>query len=134
VAPEPELTVDQLLQEARSKLERLTPPDASVALDSGAILIDIRSERQRSRDGELPGAKCFQRNVLEWRLDPSSPDRDPEAARRDVQLIVICNQGYQSSLAAATLQRFGLQATDVIGGFQGWRDAGQPVEPGRPEA
>jgi len=124
------LTVEQLLREARSKIERLAPSEARDAVRAGAILIDIRSERQRSADGELPGAKCFQRNVLEWRLDPSSPDRDPEAARRDVQLIVICNQGYQSSLTAATLQRFGLQATDVIGGFQAWRDAGLPVKPG----
>ena len=128
MAPKPELTVEQLLREARSKIERLAPSKASDAVRAGAILIDIRSERQRSADGQLRGATCLQRNVLEWRLDPSSPDRDPEVARRDVQLIVICNEGYQSSLAAATLQRFGLQATDVIGGFQAWRDAGLPVE------
>ncbi|MGC1800201.1 MAG: rhodanese-like domain-containing protein [Solirubrobacterales bacterium] len=127
MVPEPELTVQQLLQEARSKLERLTASDASDAVRAGAILVDIRSELQRSRDGELPGAKWFPRNVLEWRLDPSSPDCDPDVARRDVQLIVVCNEGYQSSLAAATLQRFGLQATDLIGGFQAWRQAGLPV-------
>jgi rhodanese-related sulfurtransferase len=125
--PEPELTVEQLLEEARSKLERLTPAEARAAVEGGAVLVDIRSELQRSRDGELPGAKRFARNVLEWRLDPESSDCDPEAARRDVQLIVICNEGYQSSLAAATLQRFGLRATDVIGGFQAWRDAGLPI-------
>jgi rhodanese-related sulfurtransferase len=118
MAEELGLTVEQLLQEARSKLERLTAPDASDAVRAGATLVDIRSELQRSRDGELPGAKRFARNVLEWRLDPSSPDRDPDVARRDVQLIVVCNEGYQSSLAAATLRRFGLRATDVIGGFQ----------------
>jgi rhodanese-related sulfurtransferase len=131
VANEPELTVAQLLEEARSKLERLTPREASDAIGAGGILIDIRSEAQRSSDGELPDAKCMSRNVLEWRLDPSSPDRDPEVARPGVQLILICNEGYQSSLAAATLQRFGLQATDVIGGFQAWRNAGLPVDPGR---
>lgn len=125
--PNPELTVEQLLEEARAKLDRLTPPQASAALDAGAMLVDIRSELQRSSEGELPGVKCIARNVLEWRLDPNSPDRDPEAARRDILLIVICNEGYQSSLAAATLQRFGLQATDVIGGFQAWRSAGLPL-------
>jgi rhodanese-related sulfurtransferase len=126
--PRAELTVEQLLEDARSKLQRLTPDEASGALCGGAILVDIRSELQRSTEGELPDAKCVPRNVLEWRLDPSSPDRDPEVARRDVQLIVICNEGYQSSLAAATLQRFGLEATDVVGGFQAWRDAGLPVQ------
>jgi rhodanese-related sulfurtransferase len=125
--PQPKLTVEQLLNEARAKLDRLTPAQATAAVDAGAILVDIRSEQQRSRDGELPGAKRLARNVLEWRLDPSCPDRDPEVARRDLQLIVICNEGYQSSLAAATLQRFGLQASDVIGGFQAWRAAGLPV-------
>jgi rhodanese-related sulfurtransferase len=125
--PDAQLTVEQLLDEARGNLDRLTPAQARAALDGGAILIDIRSELQRSRDGELPGAKRFARNVLEWRLDPSSPDRDAEAARRDVQLIVICDEGYQSSLAAATLQRFGLQVTDVVGGFQAWRSVGLPV-------
>jgi rhodanese-related sulfurtransferase len=126
--PDAELTVEQLLDEARAKLDRLTPAQARAAHDDGAILIDIRSELHRSRNGELPGAKCFARNVLEWRLDPSCADRDPEVARRDVQLILVCNEGYQSSLAAATLHRFGLQATDVIGGFQAWRDAGLPVD------
>lgn len=125
--PEAELTVEQLLDQARAKLDRLTPAQANAAHRDGAILIDIRPEAQRSTDGELPGAKCFARNVLEWRLDPSSPNRDPEVARRDVQLIVVCNEGYQSSLAAATLQRFGLQATDMIGGFQAWRDASLPI-------
>ena len=125
--PDAQLTVEQLLDEARDNLDRLTPAQARAAVDGGAILVDIRSELQRSRDGELPGAKHFARNVLEWRLDPSSPDRDAEVARRDVQLIVICDEGYQSSLAAATLQRFGLRVTDVVGGFQAWRGAGLPV-------
>jgi rhodanese-related sulfurtransferase len=123
------LTVEQLLDEARTELERVTPAQALAAARCGAILIDIRSELQRVEDGELSGAKCFPRNVLEWRLDPSSAHRDPEAARRDVSLIVICNEGYQSSLAAATLKRFGLRATDVIGGFQAWRTGGLPIRP-----
>jgi rhodanese-related sulfurtransferase len=132
--PEPELTIEQLLDEARAKLDRLTPTEASAAADAGAVLIDIRSELQRSRDGGLPGAKWFARNVLEWRLDPSSPDRDLGVARREIQLIVICDEGYQSSLAAATLQRFGLRVTDVIGGFQGWREVGLPVGPASDDA
>jgi rhodanese-related sulfurtransferase len=93
------------------------------------VLVDIRSELQRARDGDLPGARRYPRNVLEWRLDPSSPDRDPEVARTGAQVIVICDEGYQSSLAAATARRFGVDATDVIGGFQAWRGDGLPVEP-----
>ena len=122
------LTVDQLLAEARSRLDRLSPADAQAAVERGALLIDIRSDLQRDREGSLPGARCVSRNVLEWRLDPSSPHRDPEAARRDRTVIVICDEGYQSSLAAATLLRFGLQATDVVGGFQAWRAEGLPVQ------
>jgi rhodanese-related sulfurtransferase len=120
-------TIDQLLGEARAQLERLSPLEAEAAARRGALLIDIRSDSQRSRDGSIPGARFIARNVLEWRLDPASPHRDPHAARRNLQLMVICNEGYQSSLAAATLQRFGLQVTDVIGGFQAWKAAGLPL-------
>jgi rhodanese-related sulfurtransferase len=120
-------TVEQLLMEARARLTRLLPGEARAASYAGAALIDIRSERQRARDGKIPGAKYIARNVLEWRLDPSSPDRDRDLARRDIKLILICDEGYQSSLAAATLTRFGLNATDVIGGFQAWRTADLPV-------
>jgi rhodanese-related sulfurtransferase len=127
--PEAVLTIERLLEEARGALARVSPAEALAQTKQGAVLVDIRSELQRRRDGNLPGAKHFSRNVLEWRLDPSSPHRDPEAARRDVPVIVICDEGYQSSLAAATLRRFGLDATDVIGGFQGWRAAGLAVEP-----
>ena len=92
--------------------------------------MDIRSDRQRAVDGVIPGARFIARNVLEWRLDPDSPDRDPELARPPARVILICDEGYQSSLAAATVQRFGLaEATDVVGGFQAWRAAGLPVEP-----
>jgi rhodanese-related sulfurtransferase len=122
------VTVAELLLEARAGLERLDPAQASAALSDGAILIDIRSEWQRSRDGRVPGARFFPRNVLEWRLDPASEHRDPEAARRDVLLILMCDEGFQSSLAAATLTRLGLRLTDLIGGFQAWRSAGLPVE------
>jgi rhodanese-related sulfurtransferase len=85
------------------------------------------AESQRARDGALPGATVIARNVLEWRLDPASPHRDSACARRDVRLILICDEGYQSSLAAATLKRFGLDVTDVIGGFRAWRMVGLPV-------
>jgi rhodanese-related sulfurtransferase len=120
-------TVDQLLNEARLGLQRLSPVEANAEAQAGALLIDIRSERQRAREGLLARARFIPRNVLEWRLDPASPDRDSACSRRDLQLILICDEGYQSSLAAATLRRFGLDATDVIGGFQAWRAAGLPV-------
>jgi rhodanese-related sulfurtransferase len=127
---EGQTTVDRLLEDARSQLDRLSPRDAEAAVRAGAVLIDIRSDAQRDRDGVLPRARVVARNVLEWRLDPASAHRDPALARRDVVLILICDEGYQSSLAAATLRRFGLDATDVIGGFQAWKDAGlEVVEP-----
>jgi rhodanese-related sulfurtransferase len=122
--PEERLTVEELLREARSGLERLSAGEAEAAISAGALLIDIRSESQRARDGHVPGSRHIPRNVLEWRLDPASDHRDPGAARRDLPLIVMCDEGYQSSLAAATLKRLGLQATDMIGGFQAWRAAG----------
>ncbi len=93
----------------------------------GAALVDIRSDAQRAADGLIPDAGVVPRNVLEWRLDPQSDHRDAGLARRDRQVIVICNHGYQSSLAAATVRRYGMDATDVIGGFQAWREAGLPV-------
>ena len=124
------LTVDQLLRSARAELTRLTPADALAAREQGAVLIDVRSESQRSHDGEIPGARRHPRNVLEWRLDPSCEHRDREIARRDLRLILLCDQGFQSSLAAATVRRFGVDATDVIGGFQAWRADGLPVEQG----
>jgi len=124
------LTADELLEQARASLDRLTPEQARAAIRDGALLIDIRSDSQRKRDGVIPGSRFIARNVFEWRCDPASEWRDQkvvEGASR--QGIVICNEGYQSSLAAAVLQQFGFaNATDVIGGFQAWRDAGLPVE------
>jgi rhodanese-related sulfurtransferase len=94
----------------------------------GALLVDIRGDAQRERDGVIPGARFVARNVLEWRCDPASPYRDPELARADARVMLICDEGYQSSLAAATLQRLGLRdATDVVGGFQAWRADRLPV-------
>jgi rhodanese-related sulfurtransferase len=125
----PQLTVDELLAETRSSLHRLTASEAASAAQRGGLLIDIRSDSQRDADGVIPGSMYIPRNVLEWRLDPASAHCDPVAARRDLPLILICNEGYQSSLAAATLTRFGLDATDVIGGFQAWRAADLPIAP-----
>jgi rhodanese-related sulfurtransferase len=122
------MTVDQLLTSARAELARLTPAEALAAQQSGAALVDIRSDAQRSRDGEIPDAKRYPRNVLEWRLDPECEHCDRDLARRDVCVILICDEGFQSSLAAATVRRFGIDATDVIGGFQAWRAAGLPVD------
>jgi rhodanese-related sulfurtransferase len=124
------VTVDELLAEARATLVRLTAAEALAAIGAGAIMVDIRPAEQRDRDGRIPGARVIPRNVLEWRLDPRSEHRDPDVARTDRQVIVVCDQGYQSSLVAATLRRFGLDATDVIGGVQSWRAEGMPLERG----
>jgi rhodanese-related sulfurtransferase len=119
--------IDGILEEARSELTRLHPEEAEAAMRSGALLVDTRPLEQRQHDGEIPGALVIDRNVLEWRLDPSCEHCILEA-RANQRVIVICNQGYSSSLAAATLQRLGLRdATDVIGGFQAWAACGLPV-------
>jgi rhodanese-related sulfurtransferase len=121
--------IDELLEESRRKLERLTPRDAFDAVADGALLIDIRSEAQRAGDGTVPGSSFVPRNVLEWRIDPSSPWRDPELARADAVIILMCDEGYASSLAAAVLQTLGVgRATDLVGGFQAWSAAGLPVD------
>ncbi len=120
-----------MLEDARRTLVRVTPEEARAAQASGAVLIDIRSEIQRSNAGEVPGAVRYPRNALEWRLDPSCAHRERAVACRGARLIVLCDEGFQSSLAAAAVRRFGLDATDVIGGFQAWRADGLPVEPGR---
>jgi rhodanese-related sulfurtransferase len=122
------ITVDELLAEARRDLERLEPATAADAIADGALLVDIRSERQRDHDGLVPGAVFVPRNVLEWRCDPACSSRDERLTDLDRWLILMCNEGYQSSLAAATLRRLGFaRATDLAGGFQAWRDAGLPV-------
>ena len=121
------MNVDELLEEARAELARVTPAQTRAALESGAVVVDIRPIEQRSRDGEIPGAHVIARNVLEWRLDPASEFRDPEVGRADRQVVVFCDAGYQSSLAASTLRRLGLDATDMIGGFQAWREEGMPT-------
>jgi ADP-ribose pyrophosphatase YjhB (NUDIX family)/rhodanese-related sulfurtransferase len=124
--------VDSLLDEARSRIgPRLTPAEASAALAAGALLVDIRPVEQRRRDGEVPGALVIDRNVLEWRLDPASPWRSEAVTSHDQPVVVLCNEGYQSSLAAAGLASLGFSSvTDVDGGFQAWRSAGMPVDGG----
>jgi rhodanese-related sulfurtransferase len=122
-------TVDELLAQARATLpDRPSPAEALQAQASGALLIDIREDDQRREDGLIPGAIVLPRNSLEWRCDPASESRHPAINRRDLRIILICNQGYQSTLAAATLQQFGLiHATDLDGGFSAWAAAGLPV-------
>jgi rhodanese-related sulfurtransferase len=121
-------TIDELLACARSRLQRLGPAEALRAMQSGATLIDIRAESQIARDGTIAGALVIPRNVLEWRLDPASEHRHPAAPQLGHHLIVLCDDGYQSSPAAATLQQLGFtRATDVDGGYQAWRAAGLPT-------
>ena len=123
-------TLDHYLAAARSSLMRLEPADAYAATQRGALLVDIRPEFQRRRDGEVPAAIIVERNHLEWRLHPDSAARIPEATSADVQWIVVCEEGYASSLAAAALQALGLRrATDVVGGLRAWRAAGMPLGP-----
>jgi rhodanese-related sulfurtransferase len=111
--------VDELLARARVGLDRVEAEDLPAEVAAGAVVIDIRPIEQRTRDGELAGAVVVDRNVLEWRLDPTSPHRLPIADDADVRYIVVCNEGYSSSLAAATLRQLGLaRATDLVGGFQ----------------
>jgi rhodanese-related sulfurtransferase len=127
------VTIDQMLENARSGLTRLSPLETCEAAARGALLVDIRPEENRSSEGEIPGALVVDRNVLEWRLDPASRARLPEASSYDRQIIIICNEGYASSLAAAALHQLGLErATDMIGGYRAWKAAGLPSTAGRP--
>ncbi|MFE6687409.1 rhodanese-like domain-containing protein [Streptomyces sp. NPDC057743] len=122
--------VDELLARARQKLTRVDPAQAAALQEAGGLLVDIRYAALRERDGTIPGALIIERNELEWRLDPTGAHRAPEATGHDLPVVVICNEGYASSLAAVSLHDLGLhRATDLIGGFQSWRQSGLPVEP-----
>jgi rhodanese-related sulfurtransferase len=125
------MTIEQMLSPARTRLHRLSPIEAcDAAVEAGGVLIDIRPESQRLVEGNIPGAYIVERNVLEWRFDPTSQSRLPIATGYDLQVIVFCSEGYTSSLAAASLQDLGLsRATDMVGGFHAWRTAGLPVGP-----
>ena len=122
--------VDAFLEAARAELERVTPQEAEELQRAGALLVDIRPLANRAAEGEIPGSIPIERIHLEWRLAPDSDHRIPEVTA-DSRVIVFCNEGYASSLAARDLRRLGLaDATDLIGGFRGWAAAGLPVEPG----
>jgi rhodanese-related sulfurtransferase len=132
MAPQTRTTIHDLLEHSRNRLDRLDPEAAARAVgERDAVLVDVRSESQRAADGTIPGARFHPRNVLEWRVDPASSHHDPELSRDlDRVIVVVCDEGYQSSLAAATLQDLGFaNATDLVGGFQAWRAAGLPVGP-----
>ena len=122
-------SIDALLAEARQHIERLSPHAASQRAADGALLIDIRPAQQRREHGSLPQALCIERNVPEWRLDPSSPHRIAQVTDHERCVIVVCQQGYASSLAAASLRALGyVHAADLDGGFDAWEAAGLPVE------
>jgi rhodanese-related sulfurtransferase len=121
--------IDEVLDRVREGYERI---EARAAFDEAragdALLVDIRYQALRERDGLIPGALLVERNELEWRLDPQGSHRLPEAVGHDLRVVVVCNEGYASSLAAESLHRLGLRrATDLVGGFQAWRSAGLPV-------
>ena len=121
-------TIGDLLEQVRGRIDRVRPVEAADRLAAGALLVDTRPVEQRERDGEVPGAVVVDRNVLEWRLDPASPWRIPEVTGYDLEVIVLCNQGFSSSLVADTLRTLGLRrAADVVGGFEAWAALGLPV-------
>jgi len=128
VTPAQPRSIDAIVAAARQRLRRLDPLEAQNAMSTGALLVDIRPHAQRLAEGSVPGALIVERNVLEWRFDPRSDARLPEATGFDLHLIIMCSQGYASSLAAASLQDLGLRrATDLAGGFLAWSRAGLPV-------
>ena len=123
--------VDAVLAASRAGVARVTPVELLEAAARGALVVDTRTETQRRRQGELPGAVVIDRTVLEWRLDPASDARIPEATGYDLEVVVVCRQGYSSSLAAASLRAVGLhRATDLAGGVEAWVDAGLPTTAG----
>jgi rhodanese-related sulfurtransferase len=119
--PDQPPAIDALLERARARIARVEPEELARAAEGGGLIVDIRPEFQRRRDGEMPGAVVIDRNVLEWRLDPTSPFRIPEVRNRNQVVVLVCDEGYASSLAAASLQDLGLlNATDLAGGYQAW--------------
>ena len=125
-------TIEELLADARARIERYEPADALAAMRDGAALVDTRSSDARRRDGVVPGALHVPRTVLEWRLAPSSPWRNEHVDATAQTVIVLCEHGYSSSLAAATLVELGLpRVGDVVGGYAAWATAGLPTAPAR---
>jgi rhodanese-related sulfurtransferase len=126
-------TLDELLDAARAQIARLQPADAHAATEQGALLIDIRGQVDRERDGIVPGSLHIPRTVLEWRLDPESSWRNPHVGGLDQQIVLMCDHGCSSIFAAATLVELGFaRAGDVVGGFAAWREAGLPNAPSPP--
>ncbi|MGW6820366.1 rhodanese-like domain-containing protein [Streptomyces sp. NPDC055005] len=120
--------IDALVDRLRTTYTRVSPEQADAASREGSLLVDIRYQALRERDGLIPGALIVERNELEWRLDPQGSHRLPEATSHDIEVVVICNEGYASTLAAVSLHALGLhRATDLTGGFQAWRSAGLPT-------
>lgn len=118
--------IDHMLADARRGLDRVTAEQLEAEVAAGALVVDIRPAANRAVEGELPGAVVIERIHLEWRLDPTSPDRIPETAP-DRRVVVVCNEGYASSLAADSLRQLGLaRATDLVGGYRAWRSAVAP--------
>jgi rhodanese-related sulfurtransferase len=131
----PRRTIDEVMAEARLRLQRVSPRLAAAEIRAGALLVDTRSHAQRERNGEVPGALKVERNVLEWRLDPASPHKIPQVTGYGMRVIIMCAEGYSSVLAALSLQELGMvNATDMIGGFEGWANAGLPVIGGHRES
>lgn len=127
-APAGASRIDGMLARARALLHRVGPVEAAAEIAGGALLVDIRPAAQRATEGEIPGALVIERNVLEWRLDPTSDARLPQATGDELRVFVICSEGYTSSLAAAALQELGLhRATDIVGGYHAWAAAGLPT-------
>ncbi|EFV13186.2 hypothetical protein HMPREF9336_01955 [Segniliparus rugosus ATCC BAA-974] len=121
-------TIADVLAEARERLRRLSADEVPAALERGAILVDIRPAAQRAEEGDVPQALVIERNVLEWRLDPASDARIPQATDHDVEWVILCSEGYTSSLAAASLQDLGLhKATDVVGGYWALKNSAFPL-------
>lgn len=128
--PSSSSAIERHLERARDSLERVSARRAFEEQQAGALIVDTRTFEQRRVQGDIPGALRIDRTVLEWRLDPTGPWHIDELIDSEMRVIVLCRQGFSSSLAAASLQQIGLhRATDVIGGFEAWRDAGLPVEP-----
>jgi rhodanese-related sulfurtransferase len=128
-------SIDDVLAEARRDLDRVAPADLAAEMAAGALIVDVRPLEQRQADGDLPGAVVIGRDVLEWRLDPASPYRIAGATDHDRRIIVVCNEGYSSSLAAASLRQLGLgRATDLDGGYQAWRALADLSRPEHPAA
>jgi rhodanese-related sulfurtransferase len=122
--------LDQLLDDAARRIERLEPAAALAAVERGATLVDIRSDSDRGRDGIVPGSLHIPRTVLEWRVDPDSAWHNPHVGGLEEQILLLCDHGCSSILAAATLVELGFtRAGDVVGGFAGWRAAGLPIAP-----